>query len=55
MEKILCPKWGRCKATSHCPLAKRMEGWDVYVFGECPGVRKGLVKRELFIIKELRR
>ena len=41
MKEVLCPKWGRCKATVNCPLRDRMEGFDVYVLGECPGTKLG--------------
>jgi len=35
-QKVLCPKWGRCKAIKKCPLDKSaFEEFDVYVFGKC--------------------
>lgn len=35
-SKILCPRWGRCKATKKCPLSKEAQKKKgLYVFGEC--------------------
>ena len=35
--KVLCPKWGKSKATKTRPLKKvhRESGFEVYVRGEC--------------------
>lgn len=47
MKEVICPKWGRCKATKRCPLTKNFSTYpkfDVYVLGDCIGEKKGIVK-----------
>jgi len=36
-EKMLCPRWGHCKAIKVCPLERYYELFtsDVYVLGQC--------------------
>ena len=45
-ERILCPKWSRCKATRKCPLEKEIEGKKVYVKSNCVGFKQKLVMRK---------
>lgn len=41
-SKILCPRWGRCKATKKCPLSKE-EQKKVFVFGKCASKEASLI------------
>jgi len=34
--KLLCPKWGKCKAKKKCSLdEKTLKDFNIYVYGEC--------------------
>lgn len=55
-NKVLCPKWGRCKATKKCPLEEynwkhRNEFghfvplFDVYVYSKCANKNVEVIKR----------
>ena len=37
MKELLCPKWGKCKATKKCPIQKSINNTllRVYVLGKC--------------------
>lgn len=45
-QEVLCSRWGRCKATTECPMKDIIldSVFDVYVLGECIGLKQGLVK-----------
>lgn len=46
---ILCPRWGRCKATKNCPLKgmiQNNESYIVYVKGWCAGIKNKTVVTE---------
>lgn len=46
-EEILCIRWGKCKATTNCPLRNTILFGDIpklYVLGKCVGSATGLVK-----------
>lgn len=50
MKEMICPRWGRCKATKQCPLQKtfkEMCNLKVMVLGKCIGYEKGLVCRKI--------
>lgn len=46
-NKVLCPKWGRCKATQKCPLEKyKVDLTNVYVYGKCANKNVDVIAKE---------
>lgn len=44
--KILCPRWGRCKAAKKCPLEKyKVDMSKVYVYGKCASEKVKIVTK----------